>query len=34
LQTVARGFDRSPLIGNLEERIVWFEEAYSQIVAK
>lgn len=34
LQTVARGFDSSPLVGNLEERIVWFEEAYSRIVAK
>jgi phenylpropionate dioxygenase-like ring-hydroxylating dioxygenase large terminal subunit len=33
LQTAARGFTASLLLGNLEERIAWFEATYRQIMA-
>lgn len=33
LQSAAHGFVGSPLIGNLEERIAWFEAAYREIIA-
>jgi len=33
LQTAAHGFSAPLLIGNLEERIAWFEAAYRQIMA-
>jgi len=33
IQTIAHQIDQAPVIGALEERIVWFEESYRRIMA-
>jgi hypothetical protein len=32
IQKIAHQIDQAPLIGALEERIVWFEESYRRIM--